>query len=88
VDARDHQGGDLRVELADRQIVQEEQRIGSGDQDVVDAMIDQIAADRLVASQRRGDEELRADAVGRTNQSAFGVAGKPEEPLKPPSEPS
>ena len=42
-------------------------------------MIDQIGADGIVTLQLRGDEDLRADAVGRGDQRAFRVARKTKE---------
>ena len=41
--------GDVRRQPAGRQIVEEEQRLGALHEDVVDAVIDEIGADRVVA---------------------------------------
>jgi hypothetical protein len=79
VHAGHHQRGDLGVQLAHRQVVQEEQRVRAGHQDVVDAVVHQVRADGVVAAHGGGDEDLRADAVGRTHQRALGVAREPEQ---------
>jgi hypothetical protein len=68
-------GRDRRIELADREVIEKEQRRRVHDQDVVDAVVDQVRADRAVAPQRRGDERLGTDAVGRRNQRACIVPG-------------
>ena len=48
-DAGDHARGDVDVERAGREVVEEEQRLGAGDEHVVDAHRDEIDADRVVA---------------------------------------
>ena len=54
----------LGHDLADRQVVQEEQRLGAGAHDVVGAHRDQVDADRVQPTGHPRDLELRADAVG------------------------
>ena len=61
---RDHVGRDVDVELPAGEVVEEEQRLGTLDQDVVDAHRDQIDADRVVPVERERQHELGADAVG------------------------
>ena len=67
-DAGDHLLDVGRVELADRDVVQEEQRLGARHDDVVDDHRDEVDADRVVAAQLPGELELGPDAVSRTDQ--------------------
>jgi hypothetical protein len=67
-------GGDVDVEALADEVVEEEQRLGTLDQDVVDAHRDKIDPDRVVAVQRERKLELRADAVGPRDQDRLAVA--------------
>ena len=60
--------GNRGRESAGREVVEEEQRLGALHQDVVDAVIDEVAADRVVASREERDLQLRADAVGARDE--------------------
>jgi hypothetical protein len=60
----DYVGGDLRVELAYREIVEEEERRRALNHDVVDAVIHQILADRVVPAGLESDLQLGADSIG------------------------
>ena len=60
----------------DRDVVEEEQRLGAAARDVVGAHRDQVEPDRVVAAQRAGDRGLRADAVGRGDENGRAVAGR------------
>ena len=61
---------DLRIELAGRKVVEEEQRSSAGARDVVDTVIDDVDADAAMPSSGDGDLDLRADAVGARRQPA------------------
>ena len=50
--------------LPDRDVVEEEQRLGALADDVVDAHRDEVDADGVEAAGGLGDERLGADAVG------------------------
>ncbi len=65
--------GDSDVELLADVVVEEEQRLGTLDQDVVDAHRDQIDADRVVPAEREGELELGAHAIGAGDQDRFAV---------------
>ncbi len=67
--------------LTDRQVVQEEQRLGAGAHDVVGAHRDQVDADRVQPSGQPRDLELGADAVGRGGEQAS--LADPEQPREP-----
>ncbi len=54
-DALDHLGEHVGIEHARGEVVQEEQRLGALDQDVVDAVVDQVPADRVVDPGEEGD---------------------------------
>ena len=72
--AGDHLLGDVGRESAGREIVQEEERLGALHEDVVDAVVDEIAADGVVPAGHEGDLELRADAVGARHQHRLPIA--------------
>ena len=78
--AADDLGGIAGVELTDGQIVQEEERRRAADQDVVHTVVHEIATDASVALQFGGNEHFRADAVGRGDERARGVARQAKEP--------
>ena len=59
---------DLGHELADRDVVEEEERLRALHRDVVDRPRDEVDADRVVATGEPGDERLRAHAVGRRHE--------------------
>ena len=73
-DALDHRGRDVDVELAAREVVEEEQRLGALHEDVVDAHRDEVDADRVVAVERERELELGADAVGAGDQHRLAEA--------------
>ncbi len=73
----------LRRQPPDRDVVEEEQRLGAGHDDVVDDHRDQVDADGVVASQRSRDLQLGAHAVGRADQDRLAVpAGQDEQPAE------
>jgi hypothetical protein len=63
-DPRHHRFYDCRIECSERDVVEEEQRQGTLDQDIVDAMIDQVAPDRFVPISLDRNFDLRSDTVG------------------------
>ncbi len=77
-DAVDDRGRLLGHQAAHAEIVEEKERAGAQGQDIVDAVVDQVAADGIVAVQRDGHLELGADAVGRANQR-LALAGRAKE---------
>src|SRR5579862_1585126 len=62
--AADDRFGDCGVETTKRDVVEKEQRRGALHQNVVDTVIDQVMADRVVASRIDGDLDLGPDSVG------------------------
>jgi hypothetical protein len=66
-------GGD--VELAGGVVVEEEQRLGTLDDDVVDAHGDEVDADGGVAAGFDGDPELGADAIVGGDEDGIGETG-------------
>ena len=78
--------GDVGIEPAGGEIVEEEQRLGALDEDVVDAVIDEIDADGVVDAGHERDAQLRADAVGARHQHRVGDgrAAKPEQAAEGP----
>src|SRR4029079_11440884 len=71
-------------QLPGREIVEKEQRLGTLHEDVVDAMIDEIDADRIVLVGEKCDLQLGADAVGTRDQ--HGVLVSPALELKQTTE--
>src|SRR5215472_6497720 len=63
--------GNVRVEPAGRQVVHKEQRSGSLHSNVVNAVVYQVSADRVVYPHHESDFELGADAVDARNQDGF-----------------
>ena len=58
----------LGLNVADGNVIQEEQRLGARSQNVVDAHGDQVLAHRLVTVHNLGEHELGAHAVGTADQ--------------------
>ncbi len=85
-DAGDDLGHMLLAQLADGDVVQEEQRLGAAGEDVVHAHGHQVDAHGAVLAGELGDLELRAHAVGARNQQRLfhilrrGDAEQPAEP--------
>ena len=73
-DAADDRGTLIGIELAGREIVEEEQRLRALDDEVVDAHGNEIDADRVVIVRVDGDLELRADAVVGGDEHRIGEA--------------
>ena len=74
-----------RRQPAGGEIVEEEQRLGALHQDVVDAVIDEIGADRIVAVGQERDLQLGADAIG-ARRRAPDRGYRPGSSLKQPAE--
>ena len=74
-DAGDDVGRHVRLELSGAEIIQKEQRLGAGDDQIVHAHGDEVDADRPVAAGLDGDAQFGADAVGRGDQDRIAVAG-------------
>ena len=62
------------VELSGGEIVEEEQRLGALNDDVIDAHRHQVDAHRVVAPGIDGEPQLGADPVGSRHQHRFSVA--------------
>ena len=77
-DAGDDAPAGLDLELAGREVVEEEQRLGALHDDVVDAHRDQVDADRVGDAGLDRDLELGADAVGAGDQDRVLEAGRLE----------
>ncbi len=58
----------LRLEFADGDVVQHEERLSTDAGEVVDQHRHEIDPDRVVTSSQARDVELRADAVGRGDE--------------------
>ena len=77
-EALDDLHGHVGLEPAGGEVVEKEQRPGALDQDVVDAVVDEIPPDGVVDAGHEGDAELRADAVGARHQHRLANAGRRE----------
>ena len=62
-----------RLQLARAEVIEEEERLGAQHGDVVDAMVDQVLADGVVAVHREGELELGADAIHAGDQHRLAV---------------
>ena len=83
--AADQFGKDARLQLSRADIIQKEKRFRPEDRDVIDAMVDQVLADSVMAVHGEGDFELGPHAIRAGNQhrlpELFGVERKqPAEP--------
>ena len=67
--ARDYARGGFGVQLAHRQVVKEKQRHGALNGDVIDAVIHQVLANRIVPTGGKRDLELGAHAVHGAHQN-------------------
>ena len=85
-DAPDELGHADRVEPADRDVVEEGERLGAGAHDVVGAHRDEVDADRVEPADGGGDGRLRADAVGRGDEQRLAVARRDGERAAEPAE--
>ena len=75
----------LRLEPAGGDVVEEKQRRCALDEDVVDAVVDEIRSAGVVASRLESDLELRPDAVRRSDEHRLPAAReiRPEKPSEP-----
>ena len=73
-DAADDRLDASSIHPAERNVVEEEERQRTLDEDVVDAMRHQVVADRVVHAGGQRDADLRSDAVGRRDQDGLLVA--------------
>ena len=84
--AADDRFGDLRRQPSGRQVIQEEERLGALHEDVVDAVIDEVGADRVVRPAMNATLQLGADAVGAGDENR--IANRPGSSWNsPPNEP-
>jgi hypothetical protein len=67
-------GSHCRFELSDSEVVEKKERRRGNDQDIVDAVVYQVAADAVIPAHLRRDEDFRADPVGRRDERARAVA--------------
>src|SRR6185437_7518035 len=61
--------GDVGIEAACGEVVEEEERRSALDGDVIDAVVHEIGADGVMETELESDLELGADAIGRTNEN-------------------
>ncbi len=73
-DTFDHRGHALGHDLADGEVVEEEQGFRAGADHVVGAHRHEVDAHGVEATRGACDLELRADAVGRSGEQAGAVA--------------
>ena len=76
--ARHHLFRDVRQQAAGRKVIEEEQGLGALHEDVVDAVVDQVGADRVVPAGHERDLELGADAVCARDEHRLAVAVRVE----------
>jgi hypothetical protein len=77
-DRGDHPLGDLRIEPPAGEIIEEEERLGALDDQVVGAHRDEVDADTVVPAALDGELELGADAVIGGDQQGVAVARRLE----------
>ncbi len=72
-DPADHAGGGIDIQLAGGVVVEEEQRLGALNHQIVDAHRHQIDADGVMALQIHRQAQLGADAIGAGDQYRLAV---------------
>ncbi len=74
----------LAVQSAHGDVVEKEEGLRPLDEDVVDTVVDGVDAADVVAPRGDGDLQLRADAVGRSDQDRLAIGGEvgPKEPAE------
>ena len=77
--AGDHGHLVILGEFVRGQVIEEEERLRAGGEDVVDAVVDQIAADPAEPSRERGEHDFGANPVGRGDQDGVVPAREVEE---------
>ena len=73
-DAGDDLGSDFDIEFAGSVVIQEEQGLGAGNDEIVDTHTDQIDTDTLMAAKIHGQAQLGADTVSAGDQYGFFVS--------------
>src|SRR5919109_24414 len=86
--AADELGDPDRVEAPDGDVIEECERLGAGAHDVVRAHRDKVDADGVEASDRRRDDGLGADAVGRGDEQRLPNPGGDRNPPAEPAQPA
>ena len=71
-EAFDDLHGHIRIEAAGCKVVEEEERLGALDEDVVHTVIHEIDADRAMRPGHEGDTQLGPDAVGARDEHGIG----------------
>jgi len=64
--------GDFQLEFADGQVVHEEERGCALHGNVIDAVVDEVAADGVMHAHVKGELELGADTIDAANQHGIG----------------
>ena len=77
-DRRDHRLGDVVVELPGRVIIEEEQRLGALDDEIVGAHRDEVDADAVMTAALDRELQLGADAVIGGDQQRIAIARRLE----------
>ena len=80
--ARDDTLEARRIELAGGEVIEEEERLGTHDRDVVDAVIDQVLADRVVRIEEIRQAQFRPNAISAGNEDRVGQTPQPEQPTE------
>ena len=62
-------------QAAGREVIEKEERLGALNEDVVDAVVDEIGADRIVPVGHERDAQLRAHAVGARHEHRLAISG-------------
>ena len=73
-DPLNHTFNDPGMQLTGGKVVHEKQRKRALHEDVVDAVVDQVPADRVVDARLERDAQLGAHAVGTRNEQRFAPA--------------
>ena len=70
----DNRFGDVRRQPSGREVIEKEERLGALHEDVVDAVVDQIDADGVMARRHERDLQLGADAIRARDEDRLAIA--------------
>ena len=73
-DAGNHFCGDINIEFAGGVIIQEQQRLGSHDRNIVAAHGDQVDADRIVAIRHHSEPQFGPHSIGARHQHGLVIS--------------
>src|SRR6478672_11735141 len=66
------------VDVATRKVIEEEQRLSTGGEDVVDAVIDEVLSDGVISVEDAGEQDLGSYPIGTGDEHRFAIGPERE----------